>query len=225
MSQPTHPLRNVVKRLLGPVLKPVASWYSSKSRTWDYLGAKAVVLPDVFHPGLFLSTKILARYLNSLELTNKTVLELGCGSGFLSAFVATKGAVAAASDINPAAVENAKANASLNEVSVETIESDLFKNLQGRQFDVLVINPPYYPQAPSNVAEHAWFCGPEFEYFQRLFAELPGHIAASGQALMILSEDCALDQIESIAKEHGRAMREVHRERRLLEWNYIFCVE
>ncbi len=225
MTQPTHPLRNVVKRLLGPVLKPVASWYSNKSRTWDYLGVKAVVLPDVFHPGLFLSTKILARYLKGQNLTGKRVLELGCGSGFLSSFAAKNGAEATASDINPAAVENAKANASLNNVAVESVASDLFENFADRQFDLMVINPPYYPQAPSNAAEHAWYCGPEFEYFQRLFAELPKHVAANGQVLMILSEDCAIERIGSIAQQHGQSLKEVHRERRLLEWNYIFSVD
>lgn len=224
MNHQPHPLRNAVKRVLGPVLKPVAGWYANKTRQYSYLGTKAEVHPGVFHPGLFLSTKILGRYLQQQQLQGKRALELGCGSGWLSAFMAVQGASVTASDINPAAVKNAAANASLNAVQVEAVQSDLFAALAERQFELLVINPPYYPKAPETDAQHAWYCGPEFEYFKRLLAELPAHIAPSGRAIMILSEDCALDKIESIAQQHNQTLHEIHRERRLLEWNFIFEV-
>ena len=60
------------------------------------------------------------------------------------------------------------------------------------------------------------------EYFQRLFAELGGHLSDDGVAWMILSEDCAIDRIEAIAREHGVEIKEHHRERRMLEWNFVY---
>jgi len=222
VTRKPNPFRKLLKRVLAPILKPIDSWYSSDSRTWKYKGVRAVVLPGVFHPGLFLSTKILARYLNKQAISSQRTLELGCGSGWLSAFMANQGAIATASDINPNAVENARANAVLNNLDIEAVQSDLFVGLANRQFDWIIINPPYYPKQPRNPEEHAWFCGAEFEYFQRLFAELPKHIATNGQALMILSEDCALEKIEAIANAHSMHMELAHCERRLLEWNYIF---
>jgi protein-L-isoaspartate O-methyltransferase len=39
------------------------------------------VLPSVFHPKIFLTSAFFARFLQSLDLQGKNVVEIGTGSG------------------------------------------------------------------------------------------------------------------------------------------------
>lgn len=73
------------------------------------------------------------------------VLDVGCGYGpigFAAASIANKGLVTMI-DINERAVALAKRNAERNGVSnVEIMASDLYEQVEGREFDVILTNPP-----------------------------------------------------------------------------------
>ncbi len=216
-------LRRLVLRLIGPLVQHLAKWYFSKPRAYRYKNIKGVVNPGVFYPHWTLSTKLLMQFLEDKDLNQKLFLELGCGTGMISVFAAKKGANVMATDINPKALENAKQNAEMNEVEVECIPSDLFENLKGRTFDFIIINPPYYPKKAETVEEAAWFCGEDFAYFQKLFLQLGDYVQA--QVFMILSEDCQIDQIKSMAAEKGFAMQVLQEKRKWGEMNFVFGVE
>ena len=217
--------RNKIKRILGPVIKPAARWHFSKPRPYRYKNLEVTVMPGVFHPHLIISTKLLLEFFEGKELAGKTFLELGCGSAIVSVQAAKNGAKVTASDISLAAIENAKINAEKCEVELAPVASDLFENLTEKSFDVVVINPPYYPADPNEEIDHAWFCGAEFQYFQRLFAQLNEHLNPNTEVIMILSEDCELEKIQSIASENGFEFVELHREKIMAEWNFIFGIQ
>ena len=70
-------------------------------------------------------------------------LDLCTGTGCVGISIAKNTDVSmTASDISRDALELAKENAELNEVSVSFIESDLFQSIEG-SFDLIVCNPPY----------------------------------------------------------------------------------
>lgn len=216
-------LRPLVKPVLNRVLPPLTRWYLRKPRNFRHDGLHIEVLPGVFHPGLFLSSVFIKDHLReNFDLKGKAVLEIGCGSGFVSIWSARAGANVTATDISAQALACARQNGERNGVALEWIASDLFEALPPQKFDLIVVNPPYYPGQPEAEADHAWLCGPEFEYFQRLFAEMGAYRKVPGAVRMVLSEDCALERIGSIATEHGWTMREVDRRKRWAEWNYIF---
>jgi len=215
-------LRSLFKPVLNRVLPPLTQYYLRKTRKFSKDGLKLLVHPGVFHPGLYLSTQFMRGHLEGMELQGKRCLELGAGSGFLSLWCARRGAVVTASDINPLAVGNIAENAALNGIDLRVVESDLFTEFSGEQFDLILVNPPYYPGTPQNEGEHAWYCGPEFEYFQRFFAELGAYLKPEATVLMVLSEDCALQRIADIGADAGWKMLEVARRKRWAEWNYIY---
>ncbi len=218
-------LRKTIKRIATPILQPLSKWYLSKERAFEYQGIKIKVLPSVFHPGLFISTKILLQFLSDKPLRNKTFLELGAGSGIISILAAKKGAQVTASDINPTAIRNIESNARQNEVNLQLIHSDLFDRFPQRcTFDWVIINPPYYPNQPANEGEYAFFCGPKFEYFQKLFAQLPHFKNEQSTIFMILSEDCDRQNIEKIARKHQLHLTQIFEKKVLGEWNYIYQI-
>ena len=112
------------------------------------------MLPDVFHPGLFFSSKLLAEVLAAEALEGKRVLEVGTGTGFLALVAARRAARAVGTDINPEAIRALKINALLNRLEdrVDARQGDLFAPVAGEQFDLILFNPPYFsPPRPARL--------------------------------------------------------------------------
>lgn len=216
-------MHRIIKRL-SPVLGYLLMRYLSKPRPYKYKGIRIIVHPGVFYPGFIYSTRILLDWIEKEDLAGKKFLELGAGSGIISLVAARKGALVTASDINPVATASLVENSRENNIFVNCVHSDLFEQINEEHFDYIVIAPPYYPLDPKNMRERAWFCGKNFEYFNRLFDQLRSHCDEGTGVIMILSEDCNLDRISSIASENGFTLQEVHRKKRFWEWNFIYRI-
>ncbi|MCB0275462.1 MAG: methyltransferase [Calditrichaeota bacterium] len=213
-------------RLLKPILhylyRPLVKLYLSKTRRYKYDGLDMIVPKGVFHPGLFFSTKFMASHLMTLQVAGKKVLELGAGTGMLSMLMARRHAFVTATDINPIAVKVVRDNARNNNLDIEILAGSMFNPVHGRKFDMIVINPPYYPKDPRTIGEQAWYCGKDFQYFRSLFAGLGNHIKENGQVFIVLSEDCELESINKIARENGVRFIPVIQKKFLGEYQYIW---
>ncbi|HEY4689766.1 MAG TPA: HemK2/MTQ2 family protein methyltransferase [Anaerolineae bacterium] len=153
----------------------------------EVAGRPLLVLPQVFNPGLFDTSQLLARSLNSCLIPpGSTVLDMGTGSGIGAVFATQWAKHVVAIDVNPAAVRCARINALLNHVEdrVDVLEGDLFAPVQGRQFDVVLFNPPFYRGAPRDALDRAWR---STDVVERFAAELRGHLTPTGCALVVLS--------------------------------------
>jgi len=217
-------LRSIIKRITKPFLNAGLKFYYRKPRKYFYQDIEVIVHPEVFPPHLTLSTKILLDFISELNLKNKTFLELGCGSGIISLFANKKGAKVTASDINKTALEYLEKALGKNNLKVDCVYSNLFENLQGKHFEYIIINPPYYPKKPKNTKEQAWFCGENFEYFKTLFKQLPPFISEENQTFMILSEDCEIEKIKSIVSKNNIQFETVFETKKAGEVNTIFRI-
>lgn len=192
-------------------------------RDLDYrYGSLHLILEQgIFHPRYFKSSQLLLQLVESENVEGKTILEMGSGSGITALLAAQKGGIVTAVDINPKAVEVLIANGKRNELNLDVIASDLFDAVVHEPFDMILINPPFYPKQPRSFAEHAWFCGTEFEYFEKLFRQLKERELNSG-IFMTLSDDCKLDKITSIAKQYGFEFELKRTVRSIFEKNFLF---
>ncbi|AXO79786.1 class I SAM-dependent methyltransferase [Olleya aquimaris] len=216
-------IRTFIKKITHPFLKFFTENYFNKTRNYTYKNITVKVVPSVFPPHYTISTKILLDYISSLDLKEKTLLELGCGSGIISLFAASKNATVTASDINKNALNALKTAADYNKLNLTILYSDLFQKLQKSPFDVIIINPPYYPKNPKDIKENAWFCGEDFEYFKNLFFQLDTR--EDKLVLMILSQDCDLEKIKNIADTHNIKLECVLEKKVLAENNFIFSIK
>ena len=217
-------MKKIFRKLTHPFYKKYHFWYHRKPRKYIYKNVYTIVQPSVFSPINTISTRILLDFIDTLELKNKTVLELGCGSGIISVFSASKNGYVTASDINECAI-NSLSNAAMKQgFSIKTLISDLFKNIDTPNFDFIFINPPYYPKKPKNIEDQAWFCGENFEYFQELFAQLPSRLSDSTSCFMILSEDCDINSIKEIAAKNKLSLDLTLKKTNRLEVNFIFKI-
>lgn len=173
--------------------------YIRKERVYKFAGLRLTIPPGVFHPGVFFSTPVFISFLQKLDLQGKKVLDVGTGSGLLALFAARRGALVTALDINPLAVETARRNAAANGLAVTVVESDLFARLPAQSFDIILINPPYFPADPRDAVDHAFFAGANWEYFEQLFRQLPVCLHSGTRTWMILSDKCNIEKITDIA--------------------------
>ncbi|MCR5182306.1 MAG: peptide chain release factor N(5)-glutamine methyltransferase [Clostridia bacterium] len=134
------------------------------------------------------------------------ILDICTGSGAIG--IAVKKLLPEAevtlSDISAEALETAGVNAGLNECKVELVESDMFSALEGREFHMILCNPPYISDAEietldEEVRDHeprtALSGGTDGLDFYRIIArEAADHIEAGGWLLM----EIGYDQGESV---------------------------
>jgi release factor glutamine methyltransferase len=217
-------LKTLVKYITSKTLQPAVKKYLGKTRTYHYKNIHLLIAPEVFHPGFFFSTRILVNYISSLQLNKKTFLELGAGSGLISFTSAKKNADVIASDINPVAIEYLKLNSEKNKLPIQIILSDLFDDIRMQQFDVIVINPPYFKKDPETNLDYAWYCGANGEYFYKLFSTLHAYMHDATISLMILSENCDIDMIKNIAEQNDFALSIVQTKKNILETNFVFSI-
>ncbi len=74
-----------------------------------------------------------------------SILDLGTGSGAIAVTIAKECSecIVYASDISSSALEVAKLNAIKYEVEIKFTQSDWYKSLSGKKYDLIVCNPPY----------------------------------------------------------------------------------
>lgn len=216
-------MRQLLKRIAYPVL---SRWYLRKTsgvQRYAKHGLSLTIMPGVFHPGLFLSTNLLIGFIAQKSLTGKRLLELGAGSGLISFYAQKNGAVVTATDINPQAIAGLKLNAEQLQLPVTVIETSLLTGLHVNEFDIVVINPPYYPKQAKNMQEAAFYCGEDFAYFKELFTQLSDQpLQKSCAVYMILSEDCRISHIRELAMTQHIDFEEVFTTTKWGERNYIF---
>jgi release factor glutamine methyltransferase len=217
--------KSLFKSLAFRILYPASEKYLSKERSYKYKDVTVTVFPGVFHPGFFFSTKILLKYLESLELHKKYVLELGAGTGLISIYAAKRGGFVTASDISLTAVYNIEKNVKMTDANVEVVHSDLFDDIPNRRYDYILINPPYYKKTPSSEKEFAWFGGDDFQYFRKLFSQLSNNFYENTNALMVISDEADLEMIKSIAGEYKFSMEEVFHKKTWGENHFIYNIK
>jgi release factor glutamine methyltransferase len=214
-------MRLLFRRLWIPFYSFWLLRYIRKERVYKHAGLQLVVPPGVFHPGVFFSTPVFISFLQNIDFQEKTVLDVGTGSGLLALFAARHGASVTAVDINPLAVETARRNALANGLSATVVESDLFAALPAQSFDIILINPPYFPADPDDTAARAFFVGENWEYFEQLFCQLPACMNAGTQTWMILSDKCNFEKIADIAAANDFRLTSVFEKKK---WGERFLV-
>ncbi|GAA1378383.1 methyltransferase [Catellatospora chokoriensis] len=88
----------------------------------------------------------------SLVLAGKRVLDIGCGSGLYTVAAVAEGAQVTALDVSAASVAATMANVAANGLpveAVEPVEADLRSLTVTQAWDVVLANPPHYPDGAS----------------------------------------------------------------------------
>lgn len=121
--------------------------------TQEFCGLEFEVTPDVLIPRYDTETLVneaLARMPGA-----RSVLDVGTGSGCIAVVLSTKlhNTAVTAVDISGAALNVARRNALIHSATIEFLQGSLFEPVAGRQFDLIVSNPPYIPSSEIEVLQ------------------------------------------------------------------------
>jgi release factor glutamine methyltransferase len=127
------------------------------------------------------------------------VLDLGTGTGALAVLAAQAGAAqVTAVDISLRAVLTTWLNAHCRRLPITVHHGDLLDPVAGRQFDVILSNPPYVPsygnRLPRRGSARAWDAGRDGRaLLDRICAQAPGLLVPGGVLLLVHSGLCGVD--------------------------------
>lgn len=132
------------------------------------------------------TTAILHRAARPAERVGE-VLDLGCGAGTLALLLASKCGHVIGTDINARAVKLARFNVVLNGITnAEFRVGSLYEPVADECFDLIVSQPPYYPQGDSPL--RFLHGGPRGDEIPRAVVEgLAAHLNDSGKAFVFTS--------------------------------------
>lgn len=140
------------------------------------------------------------------------VLDLGTGSGCLAVTMKLERPEIEvwASEVSPEALRIARRNAEFHEARVQFVESDLFTNFPGIQFEYIVSNPPYIadweelmPEVRDFEPAGALFSGPTgLEFYERLARETQDYLLFNGKLIMEVGHRQAQDVVNLFGR-HG----------------------
>ncbi|MEV0278835.1 methyltransferase [Streptomyces sp. NPDC050610] len=195
--------------------------------TFTALRKKWDVFPGVFSPEF---TPVTAMFTTWLPYPpDGAFLEVGSGTGVTAVWAALQGCRrVVALDINPAAVENTRANACRHDVSdrVTVLHSDLFDALPPDVvFDVIFWNSNYVePPADfslDTMLHHAFF-DPGYAAHRRFLAEAPAHLAPDGRLLLGFSDVGNHELLRQLCDTYGLTLSTLRSEVRELHMTVEF---
>lgn len=136
-----------------------------------------VSYPGVFsHGRLDEGTTMLLDALAPASLSG-AVLDLGCGNGVLSAWLARRGCRVTGCDVSATAVAAATATLALNGLGGRIVGSDVFSGISGR-FRAIITNPPFHDGRERTMA-----------ITRRLIAEAPAHLESNGSLWLVANRE------------------------------------
>jgi SAM-dependent methyltransferase len=193
--------------LMRAIIRAGSAWagtLSSGDRTYEIDGFKLAVDTGVAPPVVEFHHELL------VGITDGHLIDLGCGSGYLTVFAAKAGVTVTAVDINELAISNTLKNVRSAGVSerVTARVGNVLDEVTG-EADYIVINPPWF--------EHS--LGERFRatnnpsLWAALFAQAKAHVAAQGE-LRIFLPRFRVPEIAARARGEGWQEPEVRLVRR-----------
>ena len=176
----------------------------------EYRNASIKIAQQVYEPAE--DSFLLADAALSEVRDRDRVLEVGCGSGIISAVIKanTKASVVGI-DINPFAARCSKEN------GIEVIRGDLLGCIKGK-FDIIIFNPPYLPTNEMertkdwiNAALDGGYDGRSI--IKRFLNEAGNCLSNNGKILLLISSMTGIDEVRSELISLGFTILEIGHER------------
>lgn len=220
----------LLRYLIQKFGKPILLIYLRFPVGWRYGELKLRILPGVFHPGFFFSSRYLADFVSKLDLKGKIISEPCCGSGLISLVAFQKGARVYAGDLSSLAVKNTYLNFrknfedSIHASSFSVVESDVFNRMESIEFELVFVNPPYFFKSRDLLSQWAWNAGENGEFFVSFFEQLKNRLKQGGEAYMVLADNCEIERILEIARNSGFQFLLKEQKKILWEHNFIYQI-
>ncbi|MFA7662850.1 MAG: methyltransferase [Patescibacteria group bacterium] len=166
------------------------------------------VLPNVFSPKYFTDSFWFAEQVSKL-VKNKSLLEIGTGTGIIAITCAIKEARVVATDINPTAVKNAKLNAKKYGLDIKIRKGDIYSTIkEAEKFEFIFWNHPFnnWKLEVKEVLLKAGF-DTEYKSLKTYISEAHKHLTLDGRLLLGTGDGADIKEIKKIAQENNYGLK------------------
>jgi release factor glutamine methyltransferase len=139
---------------------------------------------------------------------DQRVLDMGTGSGVSALLAARAGSDVVAVDINPEAVECARANAVTNGLSdsITFLHGDLFDGVEG-DFDLIIFDPPFRWFEPRDLLERS-HTDADYRTLTSFMQKAPRRLRDQGRIIMNFGTSGDLTYLRELIEASGLASEE-----------------
>lgn len=152
---------------------------------------------------------------------NKSVLDLGTGSGILALAAKTSGAKSIlATDINPEAIRSLPKN-------IPSRVSNLFSNIK-ESFDLIIFNPPYLPKTENEDQESETITtggAQGHEIIQKFLEQAKSHLNPHGKILLLFSSLTGREKIDNLLKKLNYKSKCLETKNLFFEELYVYLID
>jgi release factor glutamine methyltransferase len=173
----------------------------------EFYGLDLSITPDVLTPRV--ETEQMVEWAIKYAPRDGSLIDIGTGSGALAIAIKLHrpDLVVTATEVSPAALEIARANARALKTDIAFVQSDLWNSVE-QTFDVVVTNLPYLrddaelmPEVQREPAVALFGGSDGLELYRRFLHDLPKHLKPGGY----LFTECDPWQHEDLIAEASRA--------------------
>ncbi|MCK4884056.1 MAG: methyltransferase, partial [Candidatus Diapherotrites archaeon] len=158
----------------------------------------------------------------------QSMLEIGCGTGYVCLQLAKKAKTVTAVDINPDAILLTKTNAEKNNLkNITVFKSDLFSKIKAdEKFDVVVFNPPYLPDDGVNskdMLDKALIGGATGREVLSVFLKgVKTHLTENGRVFFLISSFTGQREVEEKLIQEGFFFKVIGSKKLFFETLYVY---
>ncbi|MDR5898175.1 methyltransferase [Halomonas vilamensis] len=171
-------------------------------KTFDALGLTLCSHPGVFGHGKFdEGTALLLETLaHKLAKKKRRILDVGCGDGIITAWLAQRGHEVTAVDISEFALEATRKTLEANQLTGRVLASDVYQALDDERFDLIISNPPFHQERDI----HYGAAG-------RLISHAPSHLHRGGQLILVANAFLPYPERLTLAFDHFEVLADDRR--------------
>lgn len=150
----------------------------------------------------FRSSRLLLECVQELA-TNQTICDMGCGMGVVGIFALhAQAKQVVQADINPYAIENARANKNLHGLSDQKLriyESDCFDTIPLQKFDLIIFNIPFHSEEHkfNDPLERAFY-DPHFQTLKKFLLQSHSYMDENSQIMIAFSNKGDVAELERL---------------------------
>ena len=160
---------------------------------------------------------------SGVSMSGLSLLDMGSGTGVIGETALKKGCSVTFADVNPLAVDFMKKKF-LRKKNALVVESDLFKNVPVRRFDLITFNTPYLPD-DEDLWDPALHGGPiGYEVTVRFLDDVLDYLSKDGVLIFLISSLTHPDVIEAKLYDLGLEHSIVGRKKLFLEELLVYRV-
>lgn len=171
---------------------------------------KEVFTPD---PTITIASELIISKLKQINVNNKMVLDMGCGTGILGLHCLKNGASVDFTDVDNNALENTKINVS-DCINYTITKSNLFDNIEDKVYDIIIFNLP--------ICQEVWNID-IIQMFNKFYSRVLNYLKKGCIAMNVFATFGNIHLIRELLKKHKFSYTEEITNNFNIDWS-VFCI-